>query len=642
MSLVARIIGRPVLFLRNHLGQSPIGTLKTTTYLLALLLCASGQLPGQLCGGNLGDNIFTDGDFGSGIQNVPPTDPQIAPGYNYNASPPPNDGFYCLTNDIGQWPSNFGWAQIGDNSPDPNGYMMVVNASYAPGLFYQQEVTGLCENTLYAFSADVFNLIRIGGNLIKPNISFLIDGNVIYNTGNVPENEQWNTYGFTFSTQAGQTSVTLGLANNAPGGNGNDIALDNISFRPCGPEALVLPSGITNLCESGSPVSLVASIIGSQYNTPQIQWQRSTDQGATWTNLPGANLTVYTHTNLQPGDYYYRYLLANAPSNLLNTRCRIVSETKIVRVLPILFEQADTLCDGLSYPFGGSLLTSGGAYRDSLVSSFGCDSIVELDLTFLPDDGIAGSWQYAGPRCSNTSDGSIAALAVGNGYPPYAYFLNGQPLPGGSATGLEAGSYVFSIVDRYGCRLDTAFFLDSPPPFTVDLEPDWDIELGDSVQLSGSSNDPIALYAWSPPGLVACDTNCGTVGLLPPRTGYYRLDATSEAGCLGSDSVYITVREVRKVFIPSAFTPNGDGLNDYFTVMGQAPALKQVDRLLLFDRWGGVVFEKANFPPNQPEEGWNGTAKGKPVMEGVYPYVVDIRFLDDVVERYSGTVTLYR
>ncbi len=73
--------------------------------------------------------------------------------------------------------------------------------------------------------------------MIKPNVSFLLDGQEIHSSGDVPEDEEWHTYGFTFTTDPGQFSLTLSLQNNAPGGNGNDLAIDNISFHPCGPEA---------------------------------------------------------------------------------------------------------------------------------------------------------------------------------------------------------------------------------------------------------------------------------------------------------------------------------------------------------------------------------------------------------------------
>jgi hypothetical protein len=135
--------------------------MKTSNLLFIFSLLLSVSLQAQeTCTGNLGENIFEDGDFGSGTADILLTDPGIAPGYIYTTSPPPNDGFYIITNNMAVWSYIFeGWLAVSDNSDDPNGYMMVVNASFETGAFYDKTIDGLCENTLYEFSADIINLI---------------------------------------------------------------------------------------------------------------------------------------------------------------------------------------------------------------------------------------------------------------------------------------------------------------------------------------------------------------------------------------------------------------------------------------------------------------------------------------------------
>ena len=124
-----------------------------------LVICLDASSQG-ICNGNLGENIFARGDFGSGTAPVLISNPNIAPGYNYTTNVPP-DGSYTICSNTGAlnglYPT---WLAVSDNSDDPNGYMMVVNASFDPGLFYEEFVDGLCENTLYEFSADILNLIR--------------------------------------------------------------------------------------------------------------------------------------------------------------------------------------------------------------------------------------------------------------------------------------------------------------------------------------------------------------------------------------------------------------------------------------------------------------------------------------------------
>ncbi|MCP9237426.1 gliding motility-associated C-terminal domain-containing protein [Lewinella sp. JB7] len=610
-----------------------------TSISIVLLLVFGRCLVAQQCSGNLGENIFTDGDFGSGAANIPATDPGIAPGFRYQTSPPPNDGFYTITNDMGRWQQSFGsWRRFGDNSSDPNGYMMIVNASFEPGLFYEQVVDSLCENTLYQFSADISNILQRGSNIILPNVSFLIDNQEYFTTGNIPEDERWHTYGFTFTTLPGQTSVTLALRNNAPGGQGNDLALDNISFRACGPEALILPLEVANICEDGNPIDLRATINGDQFPTPALQWQRSDDGGGTWSDLPGERDRTYRHRELSSGRYYYRYLLANSAANLESSKCRIVSNTKVVNVVPKRYTVVDTICAGLTVTVGTSVYDSSGVYVDSLRSSLGCDSIVRLDLTVVADPGLTGYFSVADPSCSYTTDGRVVLDSIGGGRSPYGYTFGGRPaeltVPIDS---LGEGAYAYRLEDRYGCTTEDTVRLRSPFPFTVDLGADRTLVLGDSTELFVSGTQPIVGYRWSPEGLIVCDSLCSAVVVLPPRTVTVGLQATSDDGCVASDSITLQVTADRLVYIPNAISPNGDGHNDRFAVFGKSPNVLGIVNLRIYSRWGAEVFTGSNLAVNDESGGWDGTIGGRPAPVGTYVYVADIAFLDGVVQRYSGS-----
>ncbi|WP_157974544.1 gliding motility-associated C-terminal domain-containing protein [Lewinella sp. IMCC34183] len=608
-----------------------------------LLLFFSGTIAvGQQCTGNLGENIFTEGDFGSGAANILTPDPRIAPGFQYVTTPPPNDGFYTITNNTGRWATIYDtWRLFGDNSSDPNGYMMLVNASYAPGLFYEQRVDGLCENTLYQFSADVINVVKPNANQLLPNVSFLLDNTEYINTGFIPEDGTWKTFGFTFTTQPGQTSVTLALRNNAPGGLGNDIALDNISFRACGPQALILPEIAANICEDGAPITLTATINGDQYPTPAVQWQRSDDGGNTWADLPGETGRSYVHAALAAGTYTYRYLLANSPGNVANSKCRIVSNPKVVNVIPKEVILIDTICAGLTYTIGDSDYTRSGSYVDSLVSSLGCDSIVRLELEVVADPGLAGAFTVRDPSCSYLTDGSVVLDSVAGGRAPYDFrFGNAEQAIGSPITPLGEGVYFYRITDRYGCAQADTLRLQSPFPFTIDLGPDQVITLGDATTLSVRASAPVASYDWLPAGSVACDSACTTVDLLLPRSTTVRVLATSEAGCAAADSVRIDVLTDRLVYIPSAFSPNGDGTNDRFLVYGSEPNVQGIASLRIYDRWGGEVFTATDLAANASESGWDGTRGGRAVPAGTYVYVAEVVFLDGVRQRYSGSLTL--
>ncbi len=351
--------------------------------LIFFALCCLFCLPfsaaqGGLCSGHLGPNVFPDGDLGSGAATILPYDPGIAPGYWYTLDPPPVDGAYCVANStVGwDWFAELFWLEIGDNSPDPNGYMMVVNANYGPGIFYEHTVD-VCENTPYIFSADIINLfLPEFPDAILPNVDFLINGNVVYSTGDIPMTMQWNTYEFAFDSP-GASQFSFALRNNAPGGFGNDLALDNISLRFCGPQ-ITLPA-IVSPCNGQLELNPNFS---SNWPGAFMQWQSSLDNGLTWENILGETSCCLSTANYAEGQQF-RLLVAGSLSNLPNPYCR--SESNIVTVeLPIVQTiLAETICADESVIFGGQSISSQGSHQITLPAYNGCDSLVTLNLQVL-------------------------------------------------------------------------------------------------------------------------------------------------------------------------------------------------------------------------------------------------------------------
>lgn len=121
-----------------------------------------------------------------------------------------------------------------------------------------------------------------------------------------------------------------------------------------------------------------------------------------------------------------------------------------------------------------------------------------------------------------------------------------------------------------------------------------------------------------------------------PNTYNVRLKVTNNFGCVDSIEKNITVKLKETLFVPNVFTPQGDGLNDYFNV--SAYGLQSLN-MKIFNRWGGLIFETNSLAP-----GWDGTYNGNPCIEGVYFYIIDATFpsnTTDIVNIY-GTVTLIR
>ncbi len=599
----------------------------------------------QTCTGSLGENIFIEGDFGSGPENFLLVDPGIAPGYTYTVNPPPQDGLYSITNSTSRWSNIFPtWLEIEDNSDDPNGYMMVVNASLAPGLFYDQLVEGLCENTLYLFSADIINMIQVGVNdHIQPNVSFLIDNAVAFSSGQIPQDASWHRYGFTFTTAPGQTSVQLSLQNNAPGGFGNDLALDNISFQPCGPEAFILPETIANVCEDGDPISLEATVIGEQYQSPQFQWQLSIDQGLTWSDIDGATDGTYTHADLSSGYYHYRFLLANDLANLDNQRCRVISNEKVVFVQPKFYDRRDTICEGLFVESGGHIYNEVGIYVDSLISSIGCDSIVTLTLNVLSNVTIEAEFDVIDLVCPRQSTAGIRIGDVVGGTAPYHFYIDGDSL--GEVTevnGLSAGVYRLEIIDRYGCSIEQAIEIEPAAELRLDIGPDTTIVMGTQLTILSLTNFPVDSFDWQVSQDFDCDGECAAITYYPFSNQEVLLRAITDAGCVVSDSLNIEVIEDRLVYLPSAFSPNGDQVNDVYNIFGRFPNVSVIRSMAIYDRWGGLLWSDTNVLPNSDQHGWDGTTSAGPATPGVYLVLAEIEFLDGQIKKFGSDLLLMR
>ena len=294
----------------------------------------NSNLFAQLCTGSLGDPVVKI-DFGTGAANYAFT----APGYRLTTSSCPNDGEYSITT----FQSNCGrqWHAVSADHTGGGAFMMV-NASNTPGDFYLQTVSNLCPNTTYEFSAWVLNVVN-NPALIKPNLTFKVEstaGAVLnqYSTGDIGVFPQptWEPFGFYFTTGAGTTTVVLRITNNAPGGGGNDLALDDIQFRPCGPtlrSAAPLGLDTVRTCEYNQVPILYQGNLSSGFTSPAYQWQVSMDTARTWTDISGANSLQFTRTPSNPGYYLYRLTVAESGSLGISS-CRIASNIHLAEIYP--------------------------------------------------------------------------------------------------------------------------------------------------------------------------------------------------------------------------------------------------------------------------------------------------------------------
>ena len=168
------------------------------------------------------------------------------------------------------------------------------------------------------------------------------------------------------------------------------------------------------------------------------------------------------------------------------------------------------------------------------------------------------------------------------------------------------------------------------------------IDLGYTANIDALISPPFrpVEITWTPSGTLDCD-DCDDPTATPTGTTTYNISIIDETGCVATDSMTIFVNVVRPVYIPNAFSPNDDGINDFF-IAYTGPAGRLIKRLKVFDRWGELVFDGVDLTPGDEVAGWDGTFKGKPMNPAVFAYCIEIEFIDEVVILFEGDLQLVK
>ncbi|MEZ4942550.1 MAG: choice-of-anchor L domain-containing protein [Saprospiraceae bacterium] len=284
-----------------------------------------------------------------------------------------------------------------------------------------------------------------------------------------------------------------------------------------------------------------------------------------------------------------------------------------------------------------------GTYPLTLTDKNGC---VTIDSAVIGQpNALSGTSSKKDIGCLDEARGEILLTGSG-GTPPYRYALNGGSWTGSPVQiGLQAGFFVPRILDKNGCVVEL------PPvevlqqdPVLVDLGPSVTIIFGESTQLLAEVSNavPPVQYSWQAADslwLSCLDCQAPFVqGLEFAR--WFEIQVTDSLGCSASDRILVTVEKVRKVFVPTGFSPNGDGANDLLLAHGQQTT--KVLAFQVFDRWGELLYEGGGFHLNDTNAGWDGTFRGLPVNPGVYVWVLEVEYSDGVQETFRGSTSLLR
>ncbi|MFN5334348.1 MAG: PKD domain-containing protein, partial [Bacteroidota bacterium] len=273
------------------------------------------------------------------------------------------------------------------------------------------------------------------------------------------------------------------------------------------------------------------------------------------------------------------------------------------------------------------------------LSAEGCSAYDTINITVIQPFKI--SVMPGDSICIGQSIRLLASGAYRYEWSPAAT-LNQSNIPNPLATPVATTNYRVVGFDEYGCFNDTGYVLVGVGLYpVVNLGPDLTLSTGTLQKLTSTiTNGPIEQWLWTPPINLNCST-CPEPTALIKNDIEYKLKVTNFFGCSGEDVMRIKVFcEETQVYIPNAFSPDGDGRNDVFMVRGKG--IMQVKSMRIFNRWGDLVFEKTNITPNDPAGGWDGRVRGANIGPDVFAYIVEVVCDNGVPYFYKGNVTLLK
>jgi gliding motility-associated-like protein len=360
--------------------------------------------------------------------------------------------------------------------------------------------------------------------------------------------------------------------------------------------------------------TLPVSILSTVYDPASVNWLQGSGYSLSCTNCITTQITVSNSSSLkvEMGSKYgckisgianIRVFPPDMVIEITDTKCFTNDQTKVsfqlcmnngydsvLKGIPVSFYDAN--------PSAGRAVLLGNTFRTPLASAGNCDTFSAIIRT--------------------PANGNIYAVVNDKGgsfFPDTAY----------------AETDFTNNTDTAKAKL-----------FTANITPaDTTIYRTASVQLLASvEGGLLTSFSWQPLRYLSCN-NCLTPIAKPPSTQEFNFTAKNENGCTAEATAIVRTYTDGKVHIPNAFTPNGDGKNDIFYILGSRDILMIKD-FSIFNRYGQRVFHSTDIPPNNPVYGWNGTFGGKDLASGTFVYMVNIEFTDNHRELFKGNITLIR
>lgn len=280
-----------------------------------------------------------------------------------------------------------------------------------------------------------------------------------------------------------------------------------------------------------------------------------------------------------------------------------------------------------------------GMYTFRVTDGRGCTQVLPIEIT-APDPLV-----LAEVDCEELQSGTWLPEASGGTF-PYQYELDGEVMEQAQLVQhMEPGlSYHLAIKDDRGCAYEQDLLAPFPGLPVVELPPRIVLLLGNEYQFEPLLHLPESLLAgirWLPGENLSCE-DCLNPVLEELQEGVYTIQIIDQYNCFSEAETEITLNTDYPIYVPNAFSPNGDDNNEYFGMMAHPAVVSTIVEMSVFNRWGSVIFQVKDVVPGDERSFWDGTVSGQPAETGIYVYQMEVKLTNGQYRSLKGDVLLVR
>ncbi len=577
-----------------------------------------------------GSNLITNGDFSMGNTG-------FTSQYNF-ANPNATEGQYFIGKNPQAW--NQGLHTCGDHSTG-NGNMMMVNGAPVADVNVWTQTVNVVPNTNYSFSTWIQSLWPPNPSQLQFSINGKAAGLLITASSNTCE---WNQF-YTTWNSGDNTTAEISIVNKNTAVQGNDFALDDISFAPVfikrdsvqiKVETPKVNAGKDTIVCSGKPVQMNASGAQTYSWSPAMGLSDALISNPTATTLSTANYVVTgTSVNGCNAKDTVRVMIYSKPSIVVSKDTIICNQGAAYLTASggsaYKWTPTATLNNAtISNPMAKPVINT--RYYVSVVDGNNCEYLDSTLVSIRPPAvfTISDNKQICkfDSLQLNAAGGDKYVWQVAEG-------INNTAIANPMVTPLVSTNYNVVITETLCNESRTLSTQVTVMPLPV-------VRAGKSNDID-CSNDRSLLnangaekYIWTPAATLSNASIANPIATPVSKTQYV-VQGTDLAGCRGYDTITVKVDNINKGnnLLPNAFTPNNDGLNDCFGVKYWG-SIKDFE-FSIYNRWGERIFFTKN-----AGKCWDGTYKGVKQDGGVYVYMIRATTLCDPEVFRKGTFVLIR